>query len=192
MLSRRTLNIVVVLSGLMMIGAAPALGGLAASATISDTQNGSNYNYTMALTNTGTTGIGTFWFAWTPPGDPIEYDFLPSLPTPTGEPAGWVGPASPGFPGNSIEYYNLSGSAIAPGQTGTFSFTSPDSPTVLKGTQFGFPITTSFIYGGLPEVGSFAQVSPVAFVVPEPSSIALLAIGSAALLGRRRNPRTVG
>jgi len=134
------------------------------------------YDYQITLTNTGTTNIGTFWFAWTPPGDPTEYDFLPSLPTPTGEPAGWTGPASPGFPGNSIEYYNVSGSPIVPGQTGTFSFTSPDSPTILQGTSLGFPITTSFIYAGMPEVGSFAQVSPVTLSVP-PSSVTLLANG---------------
>jgi len=174
--------------GMVVIGNGPAFGQLAGTATISDVQSGPNYNYTVQLKNTSaSTDIGTFWFAWTPPGDPTEYDFLPTAPSVAGQPTGWIGSISPGFPGTSIEFYNNTGSAITPGQTGTFTFTTTDSPATLQGFQFGsFPITDSFIYAGAPEVGSFAQVNPV-FVVPEPSSIGLLAVGCTAFLARRRN-----
>ena len=170
----------------LCLAIAPAFGDLAATARISAVPNGPIFDYTISVTNTGSTSIGTFWFAWTPPGMPIEYDFLPSLPFSISQPAGWLGPASPGFPGNSIEYYNSTGSPLAPGQTGTFSFSSPDSPATLQGSTFGFPNTTSFIYEGSPLVGSTARVDPVFFAPDSGSSYALLAIALPGLLGLRR------
>lgn len=171
---------------ILCIAITPAFGDLAATATISAVANGPNFDYTVSLTNTGSTNIGTFWFAWTPPGMPTEYDFLPSAPFSISQPAGWLGPGSPGFPGYSIEYYNSTGSPIAPGQTGTFRFSSPDSPATLQGSTFGFPNTTSFIYEGNPLVGSTARVNPVFASVPEPGSTwLLLAIGYVGLLALR-------
>jgi len=174
------------LLALLCIVTAPAFGQLSATATISAVADGANFDYTISLTNTGSSNIGTFWFAWTPPGMPTEYDFLPSAPFAISQPTGWLGPASFGFPGYSIEYNynNNTGNAITPGNTATFSFTSPDSPTTLQGTTFGFPRTTSFIYAGAPEVGATAQVNPV--FVPEPSAYALLAVGCAGLLATLR------
>jgi hypothetical protein len=186
MISVRTCKSVVIGLGLLMRGVVPAFGSLSASATISSVPDGGNFDYTIKVTDTGTSNIGTFWFAWTPPGDPVEYDFLPTPPTTAGQPAGWIGSISPGFPATSIEYYNVSGSPISTGQTDTFTFTSADSPTVLQGTQFGiFPITESFIYAGAPEVGSFAQVNPT-FIVPEPASLTLVALGCGVCTLRRR------
>jgi hypothetical protein len=183
----------------LIIGTAPAFAALSGTATIFGVPDGSNYDYTIVLTNPSgsAANIGTFWFAWTPPGDPIEYDFLPSVSTPTGQPAGWVGVASAGFPGNSVEYYNVSGSLIAPGQTGTFLFTSPDSPATLQGTSLGFPITDSFIYTvvpttpGVAPVGTFAQVLPVFIAAPEPSSMILLAVGCLGTVCLRRRKTSV-
>ncbi len=162
-----------------------AFGALSASATISAAPDGSNFDYTIQVTNTGTDNIGTFWFAWTPPQMPTEYDFLSSNPSSASGPAGWVAPAPFGFPGYSIEFYNITGSPISTGQTDTFQFTTSDSPTALQQSTFGFKNTTSFIYSGFPEVGATAEVSPT-FVVPEPSSLILVTAG---FLGAMWRPR---
>ena len=147
--SHQSIRISTTVTGVLLWGMAPVFGQLAGTATISSAPDGANFDYTILLTNTGTTDIGTFWFAWTPPNQPLEYDFLLSSPLSTSEPVGWVGLASPGFPGYSIEYYNLFGSPISPGQTGTFLFTSSDTPSQLQGLSLGiFPITRSFIYVG--------------------------------------------
>ena len=85
-------------AALLLVGIQPALAQLSATATISSVPNGGNFDYTIALKNTGGSDIGTFWFAWTPPGMPIEYDFLPSAPSATARlPIGsrWHPPASP-------------------------------------------------------------------------------------------------
>ena len=45
-----------------------------------------SYRYSLDLNNTGTTQIGTFWFAWIP-----NYDFLTTPPTAISSPTGWTG-----------------------------------------------------------------------------------------------------
>ena len=173
-----------------LLGCSAAYGQLAATATISSIPDGPNFDYTISLTNTGTLNIGTFWFAWTPPNQPIEYDFLSSLPLSAGGPTGWTGFISAGFPGYSIEYYNISGSTVGPGQTGTFTFSSAETPAQLQGSTFGFPNTTSFIYtatptvAGNPPAGSPSLVNPTA--VPEPSSAVLAALGLVGVAAWRR------
>jgi hypothetical protein len=190
MSSRRQCTVVAVVASLAsLIAVANAFGALAATATISATPDGPNYDYTVTLTNTGSADIGTFWFAWTPPGQPFEYDFLPSGPIPTGQPGGWLGLASLGFPGYSIESYNYLGSPISPGGIGMFQFTTSDTPTQLQESTLGFPNTTSFIYEGAPEVGAPARVDPV-FDVPEASSSFLMAMGCTAAGLRRRCRQT--
>ena len=182
-----------VVAGVFLGGAAACYGQLTATGTISSVRDGANFDYTISLTNTGTVNVGTFWFAWTPPGQPVEYDFLPSLPLSAGGPSGWTGFISSGFPGSSVEYYNMSGSPIAPGGTGTFTFASHDTPTQLQGSTFGFPNTTSFIYtatpaiAGNPPAGTPALVNVT--VIPEPSDLVLVAIGLIGLSRccRRRN-----
>src|ERR1035437_9799570 len=154
MFPRRSGVVSAVAIGLLM-GVAPAfaVAVVSATATISSVPNGANFDYTLSLLNTGTPNSGTFWFAWTPPFP--EYDFLTSNPISTSQPTGWIGAPSLGIPGYSIECYNNTGSPIAPTQTGTFLFTSSDTPTQLQGTVFGFfPVTESFVYEGAPEVGT--------------------------------------
>jgi hypothetical protein len=165
----RTSGIVVM--ALLCMAMSHAFGELAGTATIFATPDGVNFDYTISLKNTGNTNIGTFWFGWTPPNMPTEYDFLPSQPLSSNQPPGWlVGPFA-GSPGFSIEFYNSTGSLIAPGQTAKFYFTSPDSPATLQGSTFGFHDTTSFIYEGAPEVGTTVQVNPLFVAAPKPPAV---------------------
>ncbi|HEY1603023.1 MAG TPA: hypothetical protein VGG64_25690 [Pirellulales bacterium] len=177
---------------LLICAPSTAFAGLLASATVSTTSTSAPYDYTVTLQNTGTTNIGTFWFGWT--ATPIDYDFLPSLPTVTSMPTGWIAPIShnSAIPGDGygIEYYNLTGSAIAPGGTAKFEFTSPDSPAVLESQAF-FPVdkvTTSFLYIGFPFGDAGQQFD--AKVVPEPTGLLLAGAGAAiGLLALRRAKR---
>jgi hypothetical protein len=160
----------------ILFGSVASAESLAATATISSAPNpdGVHFDYTIKLTDTGTTDIGTFWFAWTAP--PVQYDLLPSSPLSPSQPPGWTGLVVHTFPGFSIKYFNVSGSAISPGQTGTFDFTSSDTPFQLQGIGFaGLPITLSFIYSGAPLLGPTTPINPV--FVPEPSSGVLSALG---------------
>jgi len=103
-------------------GLRPALASITATASVSTSQSSAPFDYTVTLHNTGDTNIGTFWFAWT--AVPRSYDFLPTLPTNISGPSGWIFPVSnnptPGD-GYGIEWYNVGGSAIAPGGVGTFT-----------------------------------------------------------------------
>jgi hypothetical protein len=163
--------------------ALPASAGPLASATVSTSSTSAPYNYTITLNNTGTTDIGTFWFAWT--DTPGDYDFLPSSPTNTVMPAGWIAPITHnGFPGDGygLEFYNLTGSPIAAGGSATFKFTSSDSPATIAGNAYfpGNKVTTSFVYIGFPQTDPGFEFN--AKVVPEPASFALAGVGGAALL----------
>lgn len=136
-----------------LIPACAASASLAATATITTSQSSGPYDYTITLRNTGTTKIGTFWFAWT--DSPANYDFLPSIPTNISGPSGWTSPITHnGFPGDGygIEWYSIGGSLIAPGGTATFKFTSNDSPQTLAGNAFlsNFKVTHSVVYIGFP------------------------------------------
>jgi hypothetical protein len=180
--------------GLILV-AAPAIAQLSASATISTSQLVSPFTYTIDLTNTGSSPISTFWFAWTPPGQPTEYSFLPSVPTSPSAPSGWLDPVVSGFPGYSIEYYDGAGgtNAIQPGHDGLFQFTSADSPTTLQGKAFGvYPILDSTMYASFPESGSDVVFSATFVQVPEPSSIVLAGLGGLAGLMAWRRRRLAG
>ena len=65
------------------------MAGITASAVISSTPAGSNFDYTIDLTNSSssTASIGTFWYSWTP--EPFE-DFLATNPVSVSPPAGWT------------------------------------------------------------------------------------------------------
>src|SRR4051812_25004523 len=68
-----------------------ARGALSATSTIQPIQLTSNsYKYLLTLTNTGTSPIGTFWFAWIP-----GYDLLPTVPTAINAPTNWLGVNAP-------------------------------------------------------------------------------------------------
>src|SRR5262245_24966992 len=133
--------------------AAPALAQLSGTGTlVSYAQPAGNYVNTLFIQNTGTTTVGTFWFAWVPGAD-----FLPSLPTNVTAPPGWNGYVIGGiYDSYSIEWYAYDASYdLQPGQTlSGFGFTSNDSPQVLQGLSPAFPryyCTDSFLYVGFPQ-----------------------------------------
>src|SRR6476659_7810028 len=105
-----------------------------ASAAISIAQlTATTYQYSISLTDTGTTNVGTFWFSWIP-GE----GYLTDIPT-FSSPAGWSATLTDGAPpanGYSILWTaNSSPSALLSGQTlGGFSFTSTMTPSELFGT----------------------------------------------------------
>lgn len=109
------------------------------------------YHYDIQVTDTGTTNIGTFWFAWVP-GE----DFLPSVPSAISNPTGWgntLTGSENSSDGTAIEWIATS-NAITPGNSlGGFDFTTTDSPAVLAGMAPSHPTevtTVSFVYAGGP------------------------------------------
>src|SRR5580692_4449185 len=96
------------------------------SATLTGVQDGSLYDYTLTLDNTGTVSIGTFWYAWIPGGF-----FLPSTPATATAPTGWTADI---FKSYSIQFTaSSSASYLAGGDSLNFYFTSTDTPAALAG-----------------------------------------------------------
>jgi hypothetical protein len=125
------------------------------------------------LNNTGTTDIGTFWFAWIP-GD----NFMTVAPTDVQSPAGWTANVISGF---SIQWLDSGSLAQGTSQSG-FEFESTLSPAQLEGPSIipADPVATSFVYIGAPFgdpgfqlVATPAQTSST----PEPGTIVLTALG---------------
>ena len=168
----------------------PATAQISATGTVTAVPSGDNYLYTISLQNTGTTNIDTFWFSWLPD----NYDFLPSVPTPTGAPANWTSFVETGYYGSSIQYYDTANSPITHGQTNSsFQFLSPDAPDALQASNyyFGLPTTYSYVYAGPPSgpgadpvaAGAVIFSMPVALsTVPEPSGFVPVIIGAAMCL----------
>ena len=140
--------------------------GESASATITATQLGpSTYQYTVMLDDTGSTTIGTFWFAWVP-GE----DFLDTKPSSVTAPAGWTdnitnAGSNDGF---AIQWIASSPSSdLQPGGSLTgFSFESSQSPSSLFGNSSfhpGMSELTSFVYSGAPfsDAGFQFPVAPM-------------------------------
>jgi hypothetical protein len=122
-----------------------------ASASIAFTQlDPTTYKYSITLSDSGTTPIGTFWFSWVP-GE----GFLPDIPTFVA-PQGWSAQVTDGTPpanGYSILWLaNDQPSGLQPGQSlGGFSFTSHTAPATVFGTSPihpPSPVTTSTVYSG--------------------------------------------
>jgi hypothetical protein len=121
------------------------------SAVINSVSAGSNFNYTITLTNeaSSTSPVGTFWYAWT--AVPFD-DFLATNPISVASPSGWhdvitnVG-SRDGF---AIEYIaNSPASYVQPGSSLNFQFTSADTPASVNGNSVFYPnipVGTSIVY----------------------------------------------
>ncbi|HTQ40336.1 MAG TPA: PEP-CTERM sorting domain-containing protein [Pirellulales bacterium] len=177
---------------LVFVSAAPAWAQLSATATISTAQTSAPFNYTIQLHNTGTTTIGTLWFAWIPLGP--TYNFLSSQASNITVPTGWTGFSTGtafGGDGYGIEMYDIGGSGdlIASGGNATFGFTDSESHTqLMQNANFitSDKVTTSFIYVNSPEGDPGFQFNVQ--VVPEPSGMVLAGLGGLAglTIWRRR------
>jgi hypothetical protein len=187
---KRNISLGIVLGGIGLLSAPVSAGTLSATGVLSATPAGSNFDYTITLTNTSGAGgdkIGTFWFSWVPGSG-----FLPSLPSGIVAPAGWADMITNGPPGDgySIQFVSGSGSELAPGGSLMFNFVSADTPSTLAGISAihpSMPVGTSTLY----QMGPFSGDTATIFVssVPEPSSLTLGLVGvlaGFALLPRRK------
>jgi hypothetical protein len=111
----------------------------------------STFRYTIDLKDTGSTNIGTFWYAWVP-----GQDFLGASPTNVISPTGWnasITHAASATDGFAIRWVNSSGPLTPGGILGGFGFDSHETPAQLSGNSPFFtntPISTSFTYIGAP------------------------------------------
>jgi hypothetical protein len=127
------------------------LANITASGVISSTPDGAAYDYSIALSNSGSSSaaVGTFWFAWiaVPFGD-----FLATRPISVTPPAGWTDSithsgASDGY--GILFTANGSASYVQPGSSLDFQFTSADTPASVDGDSkyyAGTPVGTSVVY----------------------------------------------
>jgi len=158
--------------------------GVLASAQITAQQlAGGVYNYSLALDNTGTSSLETFWFAW----DLSGYDFMTVSPSSITAPSGWSGTITAVI-GYGIQF-NTSTSPLAPGSIINFGFNSTMTPAQMAGTSYlSTPVGISYVstapgFGGTQSGSFFAQV------VPEPSSFAFFVTGFLGFWVARRNER---
>jgi hypothetical protein len=156
-----------------VLSAATAQAVPNASATISDVSVAGGFDYTIVLTDTGSTSLDSFWYGWTTVGNN-----LPSDPTTAGNSLGWANTLS----GNSIMW--TGGTAIGVGGSGTFTFFSTSTPTQITTAPSG--VSVAYV-GGIDfsegnGTTSTPGFSPVLVASPEPSTAALLGIGSLGLL----------
>jgi hypothetical protein len=160
-----------VFSGLLATAAAvfifqrAAMAGELANGVILYAQvNANTFRYTIDLQNSGTTNIGTLWYAWIP-GE----DFMGVAPTNLVAPTGWSATFTHAGvnDGYAVQYVNSSG-PLAPGQVlRGFGFDSSETPAQLSGNSPDFPATpigTSFIYAGAPlsDAGAQFKIVPAA------------------------------
>ena len=140
---------------------------------------GGTFDYTVTLQNTSGAGINLndLWLGWTV----TQGNTMPSAPSTPGNNLGW---ANNPF-GNSIQFVNSTGTALAPGQTGTFTFVSTSDIAAIEST----PADSSVAYEhGIDfsqgTSGSSTEViTPTAIATPEPSTWSLLGMGLLAALG---------
>ena len=136
-------------SGVESLESRRLLAGIIPSGVITSTPDGSNFDYTITLSNSSASNasIGTFWYAWVP-GE----DFLATSPVSVSQPTGWTESVTNMGAGDGYAILFISnGSAdnVQPGSTLDFGFTSADTPAEVNGDSVfypGTPVGTSFVY----------------------------------------------
>ncbi len=168
----------------------PASASILATATYTDSLVSPGvYQYNLTLDNTGTTTVGTFWFAWIPGAG-----FMSATPSAITSPTGWSEIVTDA--GGAIQWHT-STNLLAPGNTlSGFSFDSTETPAQLAGTVpsgpgAGDPITTSFVYIAAPlaDPGKQFVPTPANTPVPEPSGLGPFLLGLGWLAARLRAKR---
>ena len=155
-----------------------------AIATISDVPAGGGvFDYTIILQNTGSTSLNSFWYGWTTSGNnlPVGHN-----PTSAGNSLNWANNLN----GNSIEWVNSTGTALAPGQSGTFTFASTATQSAIttppSGDSVAYVNGITFTQNNPGD--STPVFSPTLVPAPEPSSVSLLTAGLLGLAGLTRWP----
>jgi hypothetical protein len=145
------------------------------------------FNYSLTLDNTGTTNIGTFWYAWVP-GE----DFLPSVPSNVTAPAGWhiaITGAGNSLDGSAIQFEGNSNFVAPGGSLGGFDFSSPDTLAALAGSSPSHPSVPAQTFttytGGTAFSGAAFTSVATETAVPEPASCGLLILAGSLLCARR-------
>lgn len=146
---------------------AAAFAALSATATIaSSPSDGGLYHYNLVLTNTGTTDVGTFWFAWKPGAG-----FMTQAPSDIQSPTNWTEKTTEN--GAAIQW--VATTPIAPGTSVSgFSFFSPLTPAEMAAASSagGPAVDLAFVYIGAPLGDPGAQITPTASQLSATATIA--------------------
>jgi len=185
--SLSSVRLVLALTAGLAVSAVNSRAQIFASAQITAAPLGGGvYNYTLALDNTGSSPLETFWFAW---DAYYNYDFMSVSPTSITDPSGWGYAVTYNYyyGGYGIEF-STSTTPLAGGSTIDFGFNSTETPTQMMGTYLGYPVGTSYVSTGPGFSGtSFGPFT--AEVIPEPSSLALFATAFLGFWAARCNKR---
>lgn len=169
------LKLLILLAAVMALAATAYADGISATASISYTQPSPGmYDYSLTLDNTGTTTIGTFWFAWVPGAG-----FLTTAPTSVVSPTGWTDTVTNS--GKAVRWTTTTNLLASGDSLSGFEFDSTETPdqlelTVPSGVGVGDPDTTSYVYIAAPLGDPGYQLN--AQLTPEPSTMLLFLTGS--------------
>jgi Bacterial Ig-like domain (group 2) len=137
--------------GVESLEARALLANIFPSGVISSTPDGSDTDYTIAVSNSSASnsGIGSFWFASVP-----GQDYLATNPISVTPPTGWTEQktSSGSGDGYGIEFVSSNPAYdVQPGGSLDFWFTSADTPASVDGNSVFYPSTpvgTSTVYPG--------------------------------------------